>query len=197
MKKEVSFAIILLFVFLFSSCTSEIPQNPAPTEPLITDEIAATDGVPSYMSVEEFSRSFLDDLNTRYESMMYRVDVSKQLLSYNLRIAISVDVNNNLETTGVYIYTNVDSNDSIVRQIKFVVFQGANAIYFNNGLTSLLHTCGLGLSDDSIKEIVSEYTKTFANGEDSYSGITNDGYSIFMEKTKVEYLTAHVVTIKF
>lgn len=205
MKRIWMLIIVLSLVLLFGACGTENVIDDAPdqtlAEPTATSEIPVTektDAIVSYMSVDEFGGCLLDELNTRYEAMMYRVDISKQLSSLNLEIVISVDVNGTLETTGAYVRTNVDSNDSLVDEVKFVVFRGTPTIYFDNGLTALLHTCDLGLSEDRVKDIVDSYAGVFADGKDTYSGITEDGYSIFMEKTDVDYgLTAYVVTIKF
>ena len=205
MKRIWMLIVVLSFVLLFGACGTENAIDDVPdqtlTEPTVASEISVTeqtDAIASYMSVDEFSDCLLDELNTRYEAMMYQVDISKQLSSSNLEIVISVDVNGTLETTGAYVRTNVDSNDSLVDEVKFVVFRGTPTIYFDNGLTALLHTCNLELSEDRVKEIVDSYAGVFADGKDTYSGITEDGYSIFMEKTAVDYgLTAYVVTIKF
>ena len=148
------------------------------------------------LTLNSLNKQYENLLNDLYPNMVYKTKIETQITKSKKCIAIYVDVRGNLESTGVYIYTDVNEDNSKLKEIMLVSFLGTNTIYFNNCLNTLLKTCDLKLNDTEINEITDKYTEYVANEADTLSGYTTDEYSIFMSKDKVDLLNAYTVTIK-
>lgn len=95
------------------------------------------------------------------------------------------------ENTGVNIYFGVTDETAIIDSLALYASPDVNTIYFNNALSALLFVSrdlfSLDIPDDTIERTVNSLTEDFADGGNSFSGNSGDGYSILMRLSQDEF----------
>ena len=195
-KKKI-ITLLFLACLCLSSC-SNLSNNNSDKNTNNNTEVKSSDVVVNdkNLTLNKLNKTYEDLLNTLYPDMVYRTEIENQITKSKKCIAIYVDVGGNLESIGVYIYTDVNDENTEIKELMLVSFLGTNTIYFNNSLNALLQSCDLEIDSAKIREITDKYTEYIANNDDNLSGYKTDEYSIFMSKDKVDLLDAYTVTIK-